>query len=71
MFSHTRSLIVYSPVRLFTAPGELRSKSCFMDYFGSMYIISLQFFGVHGRQLVPDAAEQFVVAHPEPLALYQ
>ena len=71
MFSHTRSLTVYSPVRLFTAPGELLSKNCFMDYFESTCRISLHFFGVRGRQLVPDAAEQFVVAHPELLALYQ
>jgi len=71
MFSHTRSFIVYSPVRLFSAPGELLSKKCFLNYFGSVCGILLRFFGFHGRQLVPDAAEQFLVAHPELFALYQ
>lgn len=73
MFSHPRSLVVYSLVRLFTrlSPRELLSQNCFMDYFGPMCRISLHFFGVHRRQLVPDAAEQFVVARPELLALYQ
>lgn len=71
MVSYTRSLIVYSPVRLFTAPRELPCKSCFMDYFGSMCRTLLHFFGSHGGQLISDAAEQFVVAHPELLDLYQ
>lgn len=71
MFFHTRSLTVYSPVRLFAVPGEVLSKNCFMDYFGSMCRISLHFFEVHRRQLIPDATEQFVLAHPELLALYQ
>lgn len=38
MFSHPRSLVVYSLVRLFTrlSPRELLSQNCFMDYFGPM-----------------------------------
>lgn len=63
---------VYSLVRLVITPGELLSKTYFMDHFGSTAErISLHFFGVHGRQFIPNATEQFVVAHPELLALYQ
>lgn len=69
IFSHTRSFLVYLPVRLFTAPGDLLSKTYFMDCFELMCRISLR-FGVHGKHIIPDAVEGFMVVHPELLALY-